>query len=579
MKTNKLKVLVISAIGLLALTACGNEVKANPTDYNDPQITINEYDKTVYNNVMSVIYDAIREGGIGPDVQSQILKEFAKSIIGDFNSLKEAAIGNSGVVDDFVRTHKAYWTLNADGKREGGEDAPASESEKARVTAKYETILKRIATTMYDKISSGSYSERNYFSEAEFLRSLRTSLKKVADPNDAGTQVYEPKLLLPSVEPENVFKEGGFLHEENYFSTTNTYVETDVLPDIYKELLTEQYLVDSTYNTLGRSYARKVNIIEIQNNSNNPFAAKYLADNLINEISTAKIAAPTPSDASDALLERFKVYDRAMVGAALSETSDEYKLLTSGDLPKQFKLVTEEGNFQYFTSTDYGDLMSKYKKINPDPQLTDTSIENEFTGNGAYVKEQGLQIKTDELRLKDHTTTGWFIKNGGLTELPDEIRTRLFNISVANGVIENKEEAAKLDRIVGEDYKVPEDESAYIARINGRNFLKKASRVEGEKEQNDILFHDSGNGSYYIVEVQEAVSSTKLSKSSSSENNYYNARANDVEKIINNVSEIVGKSESYSAQATEYYIKQMAIIFHDDDVYEYFKATYPDLFK
>ena len=78
-----------------------------------------------------------------------------------------------------------------------------------------------------------------------------------------------------------------------------------------------------------------------------------------------------------------------------------------------------------------------------------------------------------------------------------------------------KEEADKLDRYFDEAYHEPkDDENAYIARINGRNFLKKASRVEGESTKNDILFHDSGNGSYYIVEVQEAVSSTKLSKSS-----------------------------------------------------------------
>ena len=582
MKTNKLKLLVISAVGLLGLTACAGEVIANPTDYNDPQVTVTGYDKSIYNNVMSVVYDAIREGGIGQDVLDKILNEYSQSVIGTFKDLKEAATSNNAdAMNNFVKTHKAYWTLNDEGEREGGKDAPASESEIARVIAKFNTINDRIARAMYNKISGGSYSDRNYFSEEEFLRSLRTSLKKVANPYAEGTKLHEPQLLLPSVEPENVFGEDGFLYEENFFSAENTYVEDDILPDIYKELLTEQYLVDFTYNTLGRSYARKVNIIEINNNADNPFAAKYLADNLINEICDGKIAKPQKSDANDALLERFKLYDRASVGV-VEEGTPEYDLLTSESLSKQFRRVpsSKEQPLKYFTSTDFGDLMTRYNKIYDDPELTDTSIESEFTSNGAYTKEQGLQIKTDELRLKDNTTTGWFIKNGGLTDLPDDIRNRLFNISVANGVVEVKEEADKLDRYFDEAYHEPkDDENAYIARINGRNFLKKASRVEGESTKNDILFHDSGNGSYYIVEVQEAVSSTKLSKSSTNPSCYRIARKDDIETIINNISEIIGKSESYSTQATEYYLKQMSIMFHDDDVYEYFKSNYPDLFK
>ena len=48
-----------------------------------------------------------------------------------------------------------------------------------------------------------------------------------------------------------------------------------------------RYLLEETYNTLGRSYARKVNIIKFTNNENYPNAAYYLAKELVGEINAA----------------------------------------------------------------------------------------------------------------------------------------------------------------------------------------------------------------------------------------------------------------------------------------------------
>ena len=66
-----------------------------------------------------------------------------------------------------------------------------------------------------------------------------------------------------------------------------------------------------------------------------------------------------------------------------------------------------------------------------------------------YSKEVGKQIKTNEILGNDHTENGWYIKNGGLTNLPDSIRNRLFNIGVANAVKEEtKEDLEKIKRLV-----------------------------------------------------------------------------------------------------------------------------------
>ena len=174
------------------------------------------------------------------------------------------------------------------------------------------------------------------------------------------------------------------------------------------------------------------------------------------------------------------------------------------------------------------------------------------------------------------------MKNGGLTDLPDAIRSRLFNIGVANGVKETSEARAAADRWQRVNdawsYSVPEDESPYIARINGKNYLKTSSAVDGSDRKNDILHYDSSSSTYYVIQIEEASSSSKLSKKSN--NNYAGQRGKiAMEEIVNEITKVVGTGESYSTLATKHFLEKMNIEYHDDVVYNYFKTTYPELFE
>ncbi len=593
------KVLVLSAIGLLGLTAC-DEIIAKPTDYDSKLV---EFDEEVYNNVASVVYDAIRDGGVGDDVLNEVLYRYSQSVIGFYSRnvtpapsaeditleecFAEMNAATTPKTNSFVKTHKAYWTVNDDGKRvnddnpedikEVSEDADACKSELIRVWAKWSTIQDRIATTMYDKISSGSYSDRSIFSEKKFLVALKGAMEDVADPLVSGFagELYEG-LLTPDYEPEQVFE--AFLHKEYFTGDTYHYVEKKLIPDISTQLLTEQYLLDETYNTLGRSYARKVNIITIANNSEYPMVADYVANHLVERIN----ALPSEDEIT---LDVFKDYSNILVGAP--GLTDEQKAIIADIQEKSngnvFKLDDEVIGDTVYLGTEYGDMMKKYESIKVNPALTDTSAESEFTGSNSYPIEVGREIKERELKLKDHTTTGWFIKNGGLTQLPDSIRSRLFNIGVANGVKETAEERKEVDRwqlIDGSyDYIVPEDENAYVARINGKNYLKTSSRIGVDDDPTkDILHYDSSSKTYYVVQIEEACSSSKLSKTSA--NSYRNTRgAEAMEEMINEITKIVGVSESYGTLATKYYLEKMEIKYHDQAVYDYFKSNYPELFE
>lgn len=590
MKNKSIKLLILSAVGLLGLTACNETVVAKPTNYNDPLVEVNDYTTEIYHNLQSVVEDSVHEDGIGSEVLNQILYLYAVNAYGAYDrnviaggvSVKDdevtllEAINDDAKMNQFVKAHKVYWDAER-GTEKLAEDADATNAEKERVKTKVGNINDRIARAMYDKISAGSYSDRHYFSESELLKSLYTSLESVANPYDSETEVYDDILILPDVEPEDVF--GNYLHKANYYSDTNRYIIDRVLPDIYRQLLNELYLNTETYNTLGRSYARKVNIVKFKDTADYPNAAYYLANHLVSKINAAPDSYNL-DDAEGSILTAFKRYSKAYVGV---DTSSDVKAIynkivaTVGEDEFQ-SAVTSKSQLEYYKGTSYGDLAVNYEKIYSTNPATATSASSSFTESNSYPTYIGLQQKVLSLRETDNTYNGWYIKNGGLTDLPEAIRNRLFNIAVATGVKETEDEREEASRTYSDGkWKEATNESAYVARINGHNYLKKASRVKGDSIEKDILHYDASSNTYYIVEIEEAASYSKLNKASHT--NYANTRgASVMEDIINNVSEIVSKDESYSTLATKKYLKEMVISYHDQSVYDYFYSNYPELF-
>ena len=607
MKNKFGKVAIISLLGLLGLSACSSsDIVAKPTDYDDELVTI-DGEKDIFNNIMSVVYDAQRSGSVASDVLDEVLYQYAMSVFGSYNkvtskgkegtTLKEAfkaitkesddTYTGTEVADEFIKSHKAYWTVDSEGNRVNDEnvavadDASPCNSEYARVVEKWNTIEKRIAQAMYAEISSGTYSDRNIFSEKSYLKTLYNGMKHVANPYDS-TLAFTESMLTPDVEDYEVFTK-GLLHREHYQSNydgeeskdeANHYIEDVHIPDIYNELLVEQYLLNETYNTLGRSSARKVNIIAITKNTNYDKAADYLINDLIDQISTGKVD-------SDKILDTFKSYSKVWNGTPSDIGSAETEILnrlTSAGVFKESTVSFAGVDYTYNEGTAYGDLIEKLDDIKANPDTTKEDVENEFTNSGAYPYSVGIEIKTNEIKLKDYTTTGWYIKNGGLSDLPEAIRNRLFNIGVANGKKETEEQMEGLDRWNGTEYSVPENESSYLALINGRYYLKQESTLSGEDKKNDIKFYDSSSSTYYIVEVEEAVISSKLSKTST--NSYNETRESGfMESVVNEVAKQIGSGDTYKKLAKEYWLKEMSIKYHDTTVYDYFKSNYPDLFE
>lgn len=606
MLNKKLKIFSLAFISMMALTSC-DEIMAKPTGYKDDVVMENTNDQEIYNNLMKLIYDEIHKDNIGSNVLEKVLYQYAVSIFGPYDikvkgykeddiTLQDAK-ADSTKIDDFVKSHKAYWTVNSDGKRVDdnqqvvADDANASASERARVAARFKSIEERVAKKIYKDISTGSsYSDRNIFSEEKFLMSLRHSLYKVANPNESGVTVFKG-LLLPSVEDVDIFNPTtGLLDRENYWSLRtdgtygpNTYVEDEIIPTIYREMLVEQYIYDTDKDNkaLGHAKARKVNIVAIKSNSDYPLAARYLVEQFINDYVTA---APIGADNTEVTtvadsvnkvdLDTLKILSNAWKGAEL--TQKESDLLTAAGLEYDDAL-------EVYKPTDYAKVLEQYNKIYDNPALTDTSIESDFTGSGTYEKETGLLIKTRGILLEDYTQTGWYISNGGLTDLPESIRSRLFNVGVANAMSEDPATEAAQDRwqykadTATWTYGKDDNESPYLALINGRYYLKsEKSKTETDNPYKDVLIHDKDSSTYYIIQVVEAASSSKLSKTN--ENRYEKTRPEDAEKFVTDICEIVAKGEQYSTLSTKHWLEESKVLYHDQEVYDYFKTNYPELF-
>ena len=622
MRKNVIKIAATALLSAFALTACNDDIIAKPTGYdeNSPVVKVNG-SADIYNNNFTDVYDSIRSGSIPSDVLDQLLYQYSVSVFGNYNAVTASKISNNSfgeitlkqavnnykngdkqLANEFINKHSAYWTKDKQGDRvveDGQAEGQPSLSEYARLEQKWNTIEKRIAQKMYSQISGGSYSEENVFEEAKFVRSLASSIENnvIANPTNTFKGVLTAQVEDYDVFKEKTVKENDYiLHRENYQSNyaldaqeavdqDATYIEDKIIPDIYRQLLVEQYILDKSYDTLGRTSARNISVLAIAKNSNYAKGANNLMNTYLNEYVFDTAATPKTID-----LKSFKMVSNAWIGAFMSDAnyaaSEEFALMNKA-VPEY--LVS--GSKPYFKGTAYGDMMEEIEKISENPKLSEN--ESSYTGSNSYTVEVGKEIKTRELELKDYTYTGWYIKSVGVSNLPDSIKNQLFDINVANAlnpefdennqqknnfcveyVYENGAWTTNVDKLE----KAGESTSSYInvvGKVNGKYFLRNTTRIKGNPVENDILFES--DGTYYIVLVEDAIRSKNLDKKDISSLNA--AQLDTLETYINEIVQIVSNNDTYKNLSKKHWLKEMNIEYHDSAVYDYFKSNFPELFE
>ena len=549
--TNKKKGLFLTLVAASAfvLSSC-NEVTALPKFYEDPIILNDDGAKTdVYQNIMSLIYDALTSSSDNPKkVLDEMMYVIAVDQFGSFAEVEELAAkdANAAEVRTFIDAHDNVY------RDEDDAEADKVANEFARLVHFKDTMDYRIKEVFHDAATGGSYSKRSRFDEEKYAVSLVGDLYDIEGVFEDATVWYKDVLVTPDVEVEDIV---NFVHIDRY----QDYIERGVLPRLYREKLVEQFIYDNNYSSLGRTYAREVEYIKIVNNDAYPSAAK----SLINAFVDKYILDVNAADEVD-----FEVLANAWRGIDLSP--DAVTLLetaftgTSVPVTDADVLAQLAGPSVYYPQTQFGSIAKDYLKITDDRFTNDTGIESDFTNSNAYTKQVGLTIKSDSLKLEDYTNDGWYVKSGGLSELPEAIRSRLFNINVANEV----------GSIEAEDATHSYESGQYVRNLRGEFYLTPTTSEQGTDVRKDnFVIYDISSSTYYIIKVKEAVSTSKLSRLS--DNSYPTLEREDIAK---EVTHVLSAKDSYINNAYESYIKLYSVIYHDTTIYDYFKEQFPDLF-
>jgi hypothetical protein len=523
---NKLK---FTALALTAVFLVGcSDIVAKPTDNENVILEglISELEK----NVNSVVYDALRDGGnINQRALEDVMYLIAKDQLGEYDTL----LASSDAED----------------------------------VALVEKIERRINEKMYDLIASGQFETRNLFSERRFAYSIE---KQLFTLNRTANDPWVEDFIFPPRNNEAIAS-GDILRQAIHLEYYEDFIRETILPRIYRELLVEQYLLEKDYSSLGRSYARKVNYVALRVSNENPEAAKYLMDTFIDQYILDENADPVAD---------LEILARAWRGVDFSEGAEDRNFIFESDSP-EFKLLEDAGLLSFDGNTYsagidtyktlYGEVLKRYERIIPNnPLLSDKSIENEFTGNGQYTPAIGLEIRRNELFKRDFTTDGWHIKNGGLGSLPAAIRDRVFNIGVANAI----------DRIDDEFDNVANPRTSdFLRKINGVSYL-----IPQTSQQNDprnFLLYDGNTTTYYIVQVLEAVNTTKMNTSSASTTNYDALEGDNGAKrnlIAGEIAKILGAREANINASNLHWLRLASLNFHDQSIYDFFKSRFPSLY-
>ena len=573
--------------GILALSAgfilasC-DPVSAVPTNYNDPIVATTDGEIVLDGNNLGTLYDSITSER-NSKIVDKILSDIAEKKFGKYADFLKAC-GSAEEQTAYINAHSDFF----------GTD----ENKDARFTAFKTDLEERISEYFYNEITSGSYNDDlGRFSEKKLYNAHRYELY---DLGVVAEDEFKTFFVDKELTKENAFSKLNGAAYQLSGDEQRGYIKEKVYPDILRNKLVEDYIYKNNPSSLGRAYARKLSYVKIAYEGESKFA-----DSLMENFAKTEIQAAHEDhkNIDFSIIENaykgFRPYvgDEAYLIAPLNatenglfEASAEKITVAAGDVATHYTHmgITIVPAGDYYVETKLGKVLEDYAKaIKAESEGRFPTDENKtaldsFTSDGKS-KQYGLLQKVVSLMKEDYATDGWFVKNGGVTELPSAIRDRLFNIRVANtlddatALVNETTEAGtmgKYEYVLDKDGN-PTTEKAtrlpYLRNIYGKKVILPSKSLSYEKDPYNYVYHDVDGKAFYVCEVLEAPSTAKLNETSE----VYSAL--DKENISRQVAKILGTKDSYIKDAYTEYLNKYTFVFFDTSLYDYFKSEYPDL--
>ena len=601
--------------GMLALSAglilagC-DPISAVPLRYNESLVKLN--DGTAIDldgNNIGTIYDEISSDR-NAKVVEKLLKKVAEEKFGTYADFLEAC-GSTDKENAYISAHADFF----------GSD----ENKNTRFANFKADINARISEAFYNEITSGSYNdELGRFDESKLIRAHKYELYDLKDVTPKA-----PFFVDNTLTKENA---SNFITLEVYQEVTKKdeetkrgYIQEKIYPDILRNKLVEDYVFTENESSLGRAYARQLKYVKISYDKDNTFAQLIMENFGKNQIQTTATSevdyeivanaakgflpstmSSTNSDLIKPIITSVKTFaENGEAAGRLYLTGDvnaddqldandlvednfwtvedsaDYKFISSG---KTINLIPAG---KYHKKSKVGAIIEEYRKAlraeaaGRFPTTTDKAALDSFTGDGK-TKQYGLLQKLLSLMKEDYTTSGWYVKNDGVTELPSAIRDRLFNIRVSIALddetelfAENAEFWAKLEAGDLSDYNAfyKNKRTPYLRNVYGKKLVLTDALALRDYDQN-YIYEDRDGSAFYICEVTEAPSTAKL------RSDEYKT-AIEREEIKRQVAKVLGTKDSYIKDAYTVELNKLLKVnkvdFYDTSLYDYLKGEYPDL--
>lgn len=628
----KKALLLTLATSTLLLSSCG-KISADFPNENDP---LTNSTIELDHNTLKVIYDSIKNSdSYESDVSSILTAAIAKEVIGDFKLIEDDTNGyrivltGYDVKEDgnptsdaektaFIESHPAYNNREVSGyKLTLAETAPSTIEFEARLTSIKNIIESQVITSLWNEANASDYKRNNRFYEVLFARHVYEQLYTVDIPESelSNTTTLED-ILYTNPTYTNHYNEdkngfygfndtvedfhgltNGVLIDGTYNTTTKDgrekikevlhinyyldYINNTILSGIIENLLVEQYIFEQQYTAIGNTQSRKVNYISITDNSEkdaNAFLTSFIKDYITfstnetnKELSTDEkfdiastawkgidfeIAQNASAKAmADAIFEASTIENPSYgLDGHNGENSYESYYATYDSTEANLKY------FKYYENTEFADLIEQYSTLTNDPDTNNATNYETFTtiDSHNYDPVVGFTIKTDELIVKDFTTSGWQTRDA--SSLPDAIKNKLYSFSFVN----EWNSTLETDNSFRGTY-------IYEDPVTQRKYLRKDSFSTTE---DSLLWNDGDN--YYIVEIEDIVTPSLVSITN--DGGQSQKEKVDRENKARTIGYSLASSDTYTTNAITYYLEQCNINYHDQDVYDYFNTTYPDLF-
>jgi hypothetical protein len=590
---NKIVASILTLLCAGGLLASCDDVIARPNGIDSEAILTNANNDTITYNTMGRIYDAIvTEGDTNSaKVLNNILFIYSESMFGKFYG--EGGLYEAGSTKDATKL-KAL----ADKYAIYGGDA-------AKVLAQYYTIYDQIMTSFLAYVKNNEYSDkRSIFYEKKFYDTQIKAFYKLGTIAEADFKVRQVvgDLQIAGHYSSDAETIDG-IYFTNIFVNYQSYIQDQLIPEIYRTLLVSQYLYGENYLALGNGFARKVKVIKLANNAKFDGAVKKL----FTAYSADVIAAGLDSKlyGYDFLGELYKGTGTILNSAGKSYFAAYDELHGSTRATLATKIYADAGwtilnykenatdateNLVTYAESVFGGYIADYKLLiastNRESESKVSTIRSDFTNKGAYTELTGLHIKQQALIAADETKNGWFT-SGTMDTLSSDYQTRLFKGTLASGGVDHgtwNATAKKYDS----DYDDGTKTWTYKANTCGVYAQDGAYRLTKKNpetnEQYPYILDDTSKN-YYLCTVEEAVNSSKLTSGSSNSYDKMDAHADDelykgfyTEYIARQIAYSMSSSETYKTSSNQHWVEKMAVTYHDTTIYNYFLKTFPDLF-